>query len=259
MVSMRELARRADVQPATMTRLAKRLGFAGFDEIRLIYADSAREDLGFASRGGRLVERRQLQGDAAIAAEMADTLSRQITALRHPDVLEALAAGAEMLSGARRIYCLGLRASFPVAWHAHYVLSLVREGVFLLDGAGGVGLDPLRNIASDDVLLAVSTHPYTRLTAEAVAQVRDRGGRVFAITDSPVAPIADKGEYTVCVGTESSSFLQTMTPCFAAAEILAALVAGRGGANALAALRRTDEQLAALDTHINTRKRPSGT
>ena len=34
LLSMREQARQAGVQPATMTRLAKRLGMDGYDEVR---------------------------------------------------------------------------------------------------------------------------------------------------------------------------------------------------------------------------------
>ncbi|WP_363217011.1 hypothetical protein [Mesorhizobium sp.] len=38
LLSMRKLAREAGVQPSTMTRLAKRLGFGGFEDIRNIFA-----------------------------------------------------------------------------------------------------------------------------------------------------------------------------------------------------------------------------
>jgi len=50
LLSMREQARQAGVQPATMTRLAKRLGMDGYDDVRELYAAAVREGgLGFAS------------------------------------------------------------------------------------------------------------------------------------------------------------------------------------------------------------------
>jgi DNA-binding MurR/RpiR family transcriptional regulator len=52
------------------------------------------------------------------------------------------------------------------------------------------------------------------------------------------------------VGTESPSFLHTMAPAFAAVEILAALVAGEGGEEALEAIGRTERQLSELKIHI---------
>ena len=40
LLSTREQARRAGVTPATMTRLAQRLGLAGYDGVRKLYADA---------------------------------------------------------------------------------------------------------------------------------------------------------------------------------------------------------------------------
>jgi DNA-binding MurR/RpiR family transcriptional regulator len=259
LLSMREQARRAGVQPATMTRLAKHLGLSGYDAVREMYVESVLEgEVAFASRADRQVANQKLKGEEALAQEMTDSLAAQIVHLSKPATRASFSAAAETLAAARRIYCLGLRASFSVAWHFHYVLSLVRDEVELLDGAGGTGLDRLRDAASSDVLLAVTVHPYTIATVEAVERAQKRGLRITVITDSPVAPVVDAAVHTLIVGTESASFLHSMTPCFAAAEILAALVAGRGGANAIAMVRRTDEQLSAFRTHVSGARRGSG-
>src|SRR5580698_4951947 len=56
LLSMRDLARRAGVQPATMTRLAKHLGLSGYDALREMYAESVREGgVAFAARADRQV------------------------------------------------------------------------------------------------------------------------------------------------------------------------------------------------------------
>ena len=53
LLSMREQARRAGVPAATMTRLAKRLGLEGYDEVRALYAGAVRSGvLGFAGKAG---------------------------------------------------------------------------------------------------------------------------------------------------------------------------------------------------------------
>src|SRR6185436_4535417 len=57
LLSMREQARRAGVPPATMTRLAKRLGLDGYDSVRELYAGAVRAGtLGFAGKAGVQVE-----------------------------------------------------------------------------------------------------------------------------------------------------------------------------------------------------------
>jgi len=256
LLSMREMARQADVKPATMTRLAKYLGFDGYDAFRDVYAAAMRDGgLGFSRRADEQVEKQKLDGDQALAAQMAVSTAAQLKNLTGIATLDQFTAAAATLSDARRIYCLGMRSSFPVAWHFHYILSLVQDDVHLLDGGGATGIDMLRYMSADDVLLAVSVQPYTRASVEIVDHAVARGLKVIAITDSPVAPVAEAACQLIRIETASPSFLHTMTPALAAAEILAALVTGRGGEKALAALRRTEGQLAAFDTHLDNKRR----
>lgn len=254
LLSMREQARQAGVQPATMTRFAKSLGLDGYDEIRELYAAAVRGgDLGFAGKAGVQVVSQKLKGDKALAAEMLKSIGGQIDRLATPQSLDRLVAAARALDSARKIYCLGLRSSHSVAWHLHYVLTLVGERAISLDGPAGTGADVLAAATNKDVLLVVSVLPYTRLTIELAEYAAHRDIDIIAITDSEVAPLAQIAKHSIVVATDSPSFFHAMSPAFVIAEVLGALVAGRGGDSALAALRHTDEHLAALNTHIMQR------
>jgi DNA-binding MurR/RpiR family transcriptional regulator len=254
LLSMREQARQAGVQPATMTRLAKHLGMDGYDEVRELYASAVREgDLGFAGKADAQVVSQKLRGDKALAAEMLKSIGAQIERLAAPDRLDGLVAAARALASARRIFCLGLRSSHSVAWHLHYVLSLVGERSIHIDGIAATGADALARATSRDVLLVASVLPYTRMTVELAEYAVEQGLRVVAITDSEVAPLAQIAQHSVIVPTDSPSFFHAMSPAFAVAEILGAIIAGRGGEDALATLRHTDQHLATLNTHLKSR------
>ena len=254
LLSMREQARQAGVQPATMTRLAKHLGMDGYDGVRELYAAAVRDgEIGFAGKAGAQVASQKLKGDKALAAEMLRSIGRQIERLAAPDRLERLVLAARALASARRIYCLGLRSSHSIAWHLHYVLSLVGERSTHIDGIAATGADALARATSRDVLLVASVLPYTRLTVELAEYAVEQGMAVVAITDSEVAPLAQIAQHAVIVATDSPSFFHAMSPAFVVAEILGAIIAGRGGDDALATLRHTDEHLAALNTHLKPR------
>jgi DNA-binding MurR/RpiR family transcriptional regulator len=260
LLSMREQARQAGVQPATMTRLAKRLGMDGYDDVRELYAAAVRDGgFGFAGKAGVQVVSQKLKGDKALAADMLKSIGKQIDLLAAPASLERLAAAAKALASARRIYCLGLRSSHSVAWHLHYVLSLVGDRSIHLDGIASTGADALARATSRDVLLVASVMPYTRLTIELAEYAVEQSIAVVAITDSEVAPLAQMAQHVVIVPTESPSFFHAMSPAFAVAEVLGAVIAGRGGDDALASLRHSDGHLAALNTHLKPRgsKKPS--
>jgi DNA-binding MurR/RpiR family transcriptional regulator len=254
LLSMREQARQAGVQPATMTRLAKHLGMDGYDDVRELYATAVRDgELGFAGKAGVQVMSQKLKGDKALAADMLQSIGRQIERLAAPDSLDRIVAAAKTLAAARRIYCLGLRSSHSVAWHLHYVLSLVGEKAVHIDGVAATGADALAKATGRDVLLVASVLPYTRLTVELAEYAVEQGIQVVAITDSEVAPLAQIAQHAVIVPTDSPSFFHAMSPAFVIAEVLGAVIAGRGGDDALATLRHTDQHLAALNTHLKPR------
>src|ERR1700733_14892202 len=176
LLSMREQARRAGVQPATMTRLAKRLGMDGYDDVRELYAAAVREgDLGFAGKAGVQVVSQKLKGDKALAADMLKSIGKQIDLLAPPASLDRLVAAARTLASARRIFCLGLRSSHSVAWHLHYVLTLVGDRSVHIDGIAATGADALARATSRDVLLVASVMPYTRLTIELAEYAVEQG------------------------------------------------------------------------------------
>jgi DNA-binding MurR/RpiR family transcriptional regulator len=255
LLSMREQARKAGVRPATMTRFAQHMGLPGYDAIRGLYADALRGSvLDFANKAGAQLESQKLRGDRALAAEMIETLTDQLRHLASPQALDRLVAAADHLVAARRVYCLGLRSSHSVAWHAHYILSFFGDRSLFLDAIAGVGADQLRDATQEDVLLAASIAPYTRATVEIAHYAATLGVTVIAITDSPVAPLAQLAKSTILVSTESPSFFHTMSPAFVMAEILTALVAGRGGNAALNTVRQMERQLIALDVHLKPRQ-----
>lgn len=257
LLSMREQARAAGVQPATMTRLAKHLGLNGYETLRRSYAEAIRGGHGgFAGRADAQARRQKLKGDAALADEIVATLSGQIASLAAPGTLETIVAAAKAIDAARRVYCLGLRSSHGIVWHLHYILSLIGEKSVLLDGIAGVGADPVGHAGKDDVLVAISVLPYTRATAEIASFARERGVKIVAITDSAVSPLAQRADIAILVPTASPSFFHAMSPAFAVAEVLGALVAGRGGEAALTALRRLDAQLVAFKVHLKPRRMP---
>lgn len=256
LLSMREQARSAGVQPATMTRFAKRLGLDGYEALRARYAEAMRGgSINFAGRAQKQLASQKLKGDRSLASDMLGSIGKALDALATPSALDDLVAVAEILGAAERIYCIGLRSSYSVAWHFHYILSLRGQTSTLLDAVAGTGLDPVRHATARDALFVVSVAPYTRATVEIADYAGQRSVPVVALTDSRVAPLAKLARRSLIVSTHSPSFIDTMGPAFVMAEILATLMVGRGGQPALEALREADAQIAAFNVHIGQRQR----
>src|SRR5216684_2598252 len=124
LLTAREQARRAGVAPATMTRLAQRIGLKGYDEIRKLYAEAVRRrPESFRARAEELLQRRDTEGDAALVHDVLSSLAHHLQALTSAESIERFTAAAKLIAGAERVFCLGLRSSFAVA-----VRRVVRAG-----------------------------------------------------------------------------------------------------------------------------------
>ncbi|WP_040676270.1 MurR/RpiR family transcriptional regulator [Rhizobium grahamii] len=251
LVSMRELSRNAGVQPSTMTRLAKFLGFTGYEDFRGHHADVIRVRTdGFAARA--LQEDEGAGNGEGLAFRMLQGLSAQISRLCEPDTIRHLNTMADHLTKARRIYVLGLRSCHSVAWHFHYVMTLLGEKTIHLDGPAGTSGDPLIRATHEDVLLAISINPYSLQTLELAEAAREKGIAILAITDSEVSPLVTIAEHVVLFPTESQTFFHTLTPALAVSEVLCGLLASHDRAGALEELKRADKHLSAMNTYATS-------
>jgi DNA-binding MurR/RpiR family transcriptional regulator len=252
LLSMREQAKRAGVPAATMTRLAQRLGFDGFDGLRETYAASLRgRPDHFAARAEKLLTRQGLDGDAALASDMLVGLAGHLKSLSSAETLEAVACAADIIVERDRLFCVAARSGFTGAYLGAYLLSLVGEQTVLIDGAGSLGLDRLRDIGPLDAILALTIKPYTRITVEAVSFAAERGAAVIALTDSPVSPIAKDAAVCIIVPASTPSFIQTVAPALIIVECMAALVAARRGKRAVSAIAEAESHLERFGSYVS--------
>ncbi|WP_269386906.1 MurR/RpiR family transcriptional regulator [Hoeflea alexandrii] len=251
--SMRELAAKAGVQPSTMTRLSKFLGYDGFNAIRDDHANAMRKpNDGFAARARASAQTGDDLEASALARDMLERLGQELLQLSVGDMLGRITEAAERLSAARRIYVLGLRSSHSVAWHFHYVLSLLGDKAVLLDGTAHTAGDALIWATEEDALLVVSLNPYVVQTLKLAQVARDKGMSVISVTDSAVSPLVNVSDTALLCPVENGSFFHTLTPALAISEVLCGLLANRDKAASVRALQRADDHMLATDVYAHT-------
>ncbi len=248
--SMRTVAAHAGVHPSAMVRLAKRLAFSGYAEFREPFREHLRtQPTRYASRARHLqargvAEPSEILFDEIVAAG-ADNI-RNTFASVGPDELEEV---VDTLAAARRVYVVGMRKCYPVAFYFHYACRMFRGDVVLLNGWAATMGDELRDLGPKDVLLAISFEPYTRETVTAVGHAARVGARVVAVTDSPVSPLASAARHALLVANASPSFFRSLVGAMALAEALVAFLVARGGDDAVAALGEAERQLRAMGAY----------
>jgi DNA-binding MurR/RpiR family transcriptional regulator len=252
--SIREVAENAGVHPTTLVRLARELSYPGYAAFREPFReDLRRQPRRFADRAAALRRRGVASDSERQVAEVADLSRANVTATFNEATGAAVIRAANVLHDARRIYLLGLRKCFPIAYYLHYALSMFRNDVVLLSDGGGALVDRLRDIDERDALVAIGFDPYTHLTVSTCRFSAQRNARVVAITDSQVSPLADGGDGRIVVANDSASFFRSLVAAMAVAETIVGLLLARGGDDAIRMLSRTEEHLDGFSTYWQPR------
>jgi DNA-binding MurR/RpiR family transcriptional regulator len=249
--SMRAVARRASLQPASLSRLAQALGFARYEDLRHPFrAGLALAEAGdYAGRAAMLQEPGRMRHGAA---EAGNALQQgNVASILSTNPAHAFADAARDLLEARRIAVLGLRASHGVAHHFQYLLNMLCDNSLLLTDTAGTLIDQVCQLGKDDLLVAFSQAPYTRQTGEVVRKAATRGIPVIAMTDSPLSPIGRAARRVLLARTDTASYFQSMTGALALGETLLQAVASLGGEAVLRRLRAIQGHLESERAYVD--------
>jgi DNA-binding MurR/RpiR family transcriptional regulator len=244
--SMRDVAQAAELPSITFVRLARALGFADYSELRAIFQNGLR-DGGQAKRYSRKARDLQLRGDETGTLELLkDLFSAEMDNIEltfeknHPD---ALIKAVTLIEGAERIFILGQRSCYPIAFFFNYVYRLFRGNSVLVQSQGGTVIDELNAVGPNDLLIAISLAPYTAEVVQAVSYAADVGARIVAISDDALSPIARPADATLLVAAGTPSFFHSVVSLMALAQALLAVLVSRGGEGALAAIELSEKRL----------------
>lgn len=247
--SMRAAAARAGVHPTSMLRLARELGFDGYDALRdqfRVWLNTG-DPTPWSTRAGKVRKH-------AAQFELIDSLMRQetvnLSSLASPDLYKQMVDATQLIRGARHIYIVGFRSLYPVAFYLSYGCRMFMANVTLVNGPGGTFADELRTIGKEDVLIAFSYEPYTKDTITAVEFALRRGARLVAVTDSIVSAISKEGQTVMVVSNETPSLFHSVLPALAVAESLIALLLAESHEETIAELKRSEEQLEAFGVYF---------
>lgn len=239
--SMRAIARRAAVAPATMVRLARALDFADYDDLRDVFIRRVEAVTTAHAPRAQALQAAERHGPGLVEPLAAAQVAAIHSAAANSEA--AIAAFVRELAAARTVAFLGMRASHAIAFHFAYVYGLLRDNGQLLDDRAGALRDHAARLSRGDALVAISLAPYTRATVEAVDVAERRGATILALTDSPMSPIARSRGRTLSFGGAGPSFFSTMVGALALAELLVGRLAASGGRAVIARLERTDVAL----------------
>jgi DNA-binding MurR/RpiR family transcriptional regulator len=181
------LATRSGTSGPTVVRVARRLGFDGYRALQVAVQDELTG--GLAPAAERI---RQAPADQAdpIGQALVTELANVETTLRAVEPAAFATAVRLLADRRRRVLVIAGDAERGIAATVVDQLGQLRDGVEAVDGTPPRVSARVALAAPGDVALVIDVRRYDAWVLDAVADLRDAGGPVVAITDGPLSPLA---------------------------------------------------------------------
>jgi len=251
--SISELAGLLSVNASTLTRLAKRLGYAGFSDFQSVFRETIADDQRYfySRQVGRLLT---TGAGSHEDTGVFDRLGRETAANVQGFIAqldpEALRGAARLLARARRVRVHGVRQFHALASFLTYGLGMLRSDASLLDAPRLGVAEAIAQLEHGYVVVVASCSPYTRSVARVSEIAGTNGLNVIAITDTRSSPLAGPARYAFFVPHASSFYSNSMGAYIVFCEGLLNLVARELGDDAKTALAERERLIADMNVEI---------
>ena len=227
--TVREIAQAAKVKPNTVVRMARQVGFEGYDDFREPFREAIREGRAdFPDRVRWLQDMRRSGDLGQLYADMAQSALRNVEQTFAQISAQDFQRAAEAIWAARNVYTLGVGVNTANAQNFTYLASTGMVQFHAIPKPGSVAIDDLAWADQRDVLIAITTKPYRSEVVEAVQIARSQGLTVLALSDSPASPIIRVADHPFLIATETPQFFPSSVSTLAVLETLLSFVISVG-------------------------------
>ena len=251
--SISEIALENNINISSITRLAQKLGFNGFPNLKDLFRSSLKQrksfyseqvkkflQKGYAGHDGEIsLLERVIQDEWSNVMLMADTFDEQ-----------RFATIIKLMVKAERILILGLRSSYPLAHYLGFYLKMIRDRVTTIGQAGHTLAEDLSVLHPGDLLIAISVNPYTKDTVEACRICKYKTVDIIAITDRLSSPLANETDNFLITSIEGDYFFSPIAAAIICIETLLSALVKQLGDKAIHRLNHTEYILEKLKTEI---------
>lgn len=251
--SISEIANENNINISSVTRMAQKLGFDGFPDLKDLFRKNLTQRKNYYS----VHIRKFLKKGHNAQNESASLLQRVIqdewsNVMMLADGFEhqQFANIIDLIIKTRRVAVIGLRSSYTLAYYFAFYLKMIRDHVTLIGKAGHTLAEDLSVLQQDDLLIAISVNPYTQDTVAACRVSKQHNINIVAITDSVSSPLANESDLYLITRTEGDYFFSPISAAIICIETLLSALVKELGDIAIRRVAHTEHLLEKLEIEI---------
>ena len=223
--TVREIAQAANVKPNTVVRMARQVGFEGYEDFRAPFREAIRRGAAdFPDRARWLQEIRKTGDLGGLYADMVRDVLGNIEETFANISTGDLKVAAEAIWAARRVFTLGVGVNNSVARNFTYLASTGMTEFHAIPRPGSTPVDDLAWADGRDVLIAMTCKPYRTEVVKAVEIAGEQGMTIISLSDSPASPILRGADHGFVVSVDTPQFFPSSIGTIALLETLLSFV-----------------------------------
>lgn len=223
--TVREIAEAAKVKPNTFVRMARQVGFEGYEDFRAPFREAIRQGaVSFPDRARWLQEIAKSGDLGGLYADMVGAAIRNLEETFAGIDADRLRGAAEAIWASRHVFTLGVGVNNANARNFTYLASTGMVNFHAIPRAGSAPADDLAWADSRDVLIAMTCRPYRTEVVETVRIAREQGLTVIALSDSPASPIVRQAQHGFVVAVDTPQFFPSSVAVIALLETLLSFI-----------------------------------
>ena len=206
-LNVEQLSQKTGVSEATVVRFSSELGYSKYQLFQKAVLDYAKSKLTNVQRMEAAYGR--LSGTDIFEKVLNADMDKIRTTLSSHNA-EIFNTALDIISGARRIYIIGLRSSAALASFMGYYFNHIFEDVHIISSSVGDVFDDIHNITKDDVLIGISFPRYSKRTINSLHYAKKMGASVIGLTDGALSPISSIADFTLTASSDMESFVDSL-------------------------------------------------
>ncbi|MEO0379747.1 MAG: MurR/RpiR family transcriptional regulator [Pseudomonadota bacterium] len=223
--TVREIAEAAKVKPNTFVRMARQVGFEGYEDFRAPFREAIRRGaVSFPDRARWLQDIRKSGDLGGLYADMAEAAIRNLEETFAGINADTLKTAAEAIWTSRQVFTLGVGVNNANARNFTYLASTGMTHFHAIPRPGSTAVDDLAWADGQDVVIAMSMRPYRSEVIAALEVAREQGVKIIGVSDSPASPIIRAADHGFVVAVDTPQFFPSSVSAIALLETLLSFV-----------------------------------
>jgi DNA-binding MurR/RpiR family transcriptional regulator len=215
------LAEQARVPPATVSRFAKEMGFAGFAELQSVFRERLLGPrLPYAARmaepgmqpGHDVISSADLDQPGHVFGSFVQAAVQSLLRIEEALDLKQLDAFVNAMVKCDAVHVAAARGAFGLGAYTVYGLSNIGKRAHLIDNLGAMRAVQVSAMRPGEALMVMTFDDYAPETIEVARMAASAGHPVLAITDNELSPVAKLAKHVLYVNEARLGHFRSQVP-----------------------------------------------